>query len=720
MTNRCSLRLVIFSIGLILSGLYFFMGCVSSGLLTEKGKNQEKAIFDGDVDARVQYYTKALQEKPDDHEILLALHHARQEASQIHMNRAEQMIQKGLYQDAIAELQMSIAFYSSNNRAVELIDKTRKMKASNYYTEKGERLIRQGHFDLAKQAFMEAVLQDPDNKQAVEALDNYRKKGEPANYNLELRTDNPVSLKFKKTPIVNVFEIISKLTGVSFIFDNEMKESKVTLFMTDVKFDVFLDVLLKTNNLKAKIINDKTLLIYPDTPAKANEYDELFVKTFYLSNLSAKEGMAILAKILKSKDIIANEQLNSITVRGKKSDVDMASRIIQSNDLTPSEVVMNVEVIEVTRNREKALGLSFSDNISFGVIQTDNSISSTDTSGSDVQFDQFASFYDFGRLSSKELYLSLPTATLRLLKQDGDTRTLAKPQIRVSNKEKASILIGERVPLRSNRKVLTDNTTTYDYQYQDVGIKLDVEPVVNMKEQIKLKLALEVSTLGTDRGVPNDPQYAINTRTTSTAIMVFDGDTVIIGGLIKDEDRNTIRKIPMIGEVPVLGELFTNREKTKVETDILMTITPMIIRSQEIPDHGISGFWSGSQTNVDLHPPFESRMGKENLFNDYPDEAYIMSMDDSSFLPDDTYFTIQVNSYKDIKDADVRILELQKLGYQVFMKTVDIPDKGKWHRIFVGQYRGYSKADDTCRELLKKEEFADDIHVVDRAYVYQE
>lgn len=685
-------------------------------------KKQGEISFASDLDARVAHYTKALQEKPDDRELKLALHRARQEASLMHMNRAEEMIEKRFYRDAIAELQMSIAFYPANTRSVELIDKVRKMKASLYYTKKGERLVRQGQYGPAKDAFMEAVTLDPGNKSASDALDSYKKKGEPAKYHLQLRTDNPVSFKFKKTSIVSVFEIISKLTGVSFIFDKDMKESKVTLFMSDVEFDVFLDILLKTNKLKAKIINEKTLLIYPDTPAKAKDYDELFVKTFYLSNLQAKQGVAMLAKIMRTKDIVANEQLNSITVRGKKNDVEMASKIIKSNDLIPSEVVLNVEVIEVSRDREKALGLSLSDTITFGVSETSNGISMTETSedsSSDVKFANMGSFYDVGHLSSKELYLSLPTATLRLLKQDGNTRMLAKPQVRVSNNEKASILIGERIPLRSNRKVLTDNTTTYDYQYQSVGIKLDAEPVVNMNEQIRLKLTIEVSALGSNVATSTDPQYAINTRTTSTAITVFDGDTVIIGGLIKDEERRTVRRIPVIGEVPVLGELFTNRHKEAFETDILMTITPMIVRSQAFPEKDVSEFWSGSKTDVALNPPFESRFDDEFMFNDHPEKGYVLAMEDQEFLPDDTYFTIQVNSYENIKDADARVVVLENLGYKSFMKRVDISEKGTWHRVFVGRYKGYSKADDACRELRKRKEFADDIHVVDRAYVYE-
>ena len=696
----------------MVSAIVLFQGCVANDANRIKA---EQFVQESDFDAAVEYYNKALQKQPANLDLKLRLKDVKQKASMQHMRKAQELILKKYFREAIEELQVSIAFYSSNHRAIELVDKVKMMKESFYYTKKGYQQIKTGNFENARKSFQKAIKLDPENEEAKNALDKFKIRSEDLpEYRLDLRSNTPISLKFKKTPLLNVFEILSKLSGINFIFDKDITESKVTLFMTDVKFDRFLDVLLKTNSLKAKLINTKTMLIYPDTPSKAKEYDDLYVKTFYLSYLKAKNAVAILTKILRTKNIIANEKLNAVTVRGPKENVEMAARILTANDRTPSEVILNVEIMEVSRKKEKDLGLSISDTITFGVSETSSGIDYDTAFG----FAGMASLNDISKITSKELYLSLPTATLKLLKKDGDTRILAKPQIRVSSSEKASILIGEKVPLRSNRKVQTDGTTTYDFLYQDVGVKLVVEPVINMYEQVTLSLGIEISALGSNVGTVTDPQYSIKTRTTNTVLTINDGDSVIIGGLIEDEDRTTIQKIPMVGEMPVLGRLFSTENTEVIKTDILMTITPVIIRTQDIPEQNIAEFWSGNEKQVSLKEPVEEKIIKETDFNDFPNEDYIMVVAEDEFLPTDNYFSIQVYSSKDETDAQKRSKELETMEYKSWIRPAQIKDKGTFYRIFVGQYDSYQEAEKTRLDMLKNKIFPKDIHIVDRAYVY--
>ncbi len=694
------------------AGLVLFQGCVAN----DTGRiDPQKFTEEKDFGGAVQYYTKALEKSPNDLELKLKLTAAKQKASMVHMRKGEELISKKYYREAIEELQISIAFYSSNHRAIELVDKVKKMKESFYYTQKGSQQIKTGGFDNAKRSFQKAIELDPENEDAKSALAKFKKMPKDLpEYRLDLRSNALLSLKFKQTPVTNVFEILSKLEGINFIFDKDIKETKVTLFTTDVTFDRFLDVLLKTNSLRAKMINQKTLLIYPDTPAKAKEYDELYVKTFYLSYLKAKNAMAILTKILKSKNIIANEKLNAITIRGQKASVEMAARLIEANDRTPSEVVLNVEIMEVKKKNEKELGLSISDTITFGVSETSSGI----TSDPLAIFTGMASFNDISKITSKELYMSLPTATLKLLKRDGDTRILAKPQLRVSSSEKASILIGEKVPLRSNRRTDTNGSTTYDFIYQDIGVKLTVEPVINMYEQITLKMYIEISALGSNVGTVTDPQYTITTRTTETVLTINDGDSVIIGGLISDNERETITKIPFLGDIPRLGRLFSSTASEIEKTDVLMSITPFVIRNQDIPDSNISEFWSGNQNEVTLGEPVEQIIENATSFKEVPDEEYILVIGDEAFLPGDTYFSVQVYSGKDQTDAQNRSKELEGLGYETWVIPAEIKNKGTYFRVFVGQYPSYQTAETARNEMLTRESFPRDIHIVDRAYVY--
>ncbi|MFK5952278.1 MAG: SPOR domain-containing protein [Desulfobacterium sp.] len=691
-------------------------GCVATD---STGKGPPYSLESMDLDSKVAWYTAALKNKPDDPELLLKLNSSKQAASMAHLQTAEVLIKKKFLREAIAELQMAIAFYPANTRAVELISRAKKMKASVYHTEKAEALVKRGAFSKAFDAFKKAVELDPGNERAQNALLRYRKEKDPqSQYPLNFRTDAPISLKFKKTPLMNVFEILSKISGINFIFDKDVKESRVTLFMTDIKMDKFIEVLLQTSDLKARPINANTLLIYPNSLAKGKAYDDLFVRTFYLSHLTSKDAVAIISKIFKTKNIVANEALNAITVRGKKTEIDMAWKIIQANDLTPSEVVLNVEIIEVSRSKEKNLGLSFSDSITLGMSETSDGIKYYEDSN--FGFAGLGSVEDIGNITSKELYLSLPTATLNLLKQDADTRILAKPQIRVRNYGKAAILIGERIPLRSNRKVQTDGSITYDYQYQDVGLKFNVEPVITMNNQVNLNLALEISSLGRNVGTTDDPQYAIRTKSTSTVLTINDGDTVIMGGLIQDEDRETVKKVPLLGDIPAMGRLFSNRYNENVETDILMTITPVVIRSQEMPRKEVTGFWSGSEKIFSTVSPFGQGDGEGVIYNDTPDNEFFRDMEKAVFLPHDPSFTVQVNAFKTEEEAMSRALVLEQKHYKTFVKKSEVPGEGIYYRVFAGEFSSFMEADQAALEMRSDDDFDGDVFVVDRAYVYEE
>ena len=696
--------------------LPLLQGCMTGG--TGPGSAEKSLSSFGDnFDAAVSYYNQALSENPDNMDIKFRLNEARQKASLQHMKKAREFMENEFFREAIEALQLSIAFYPNNHRAVELIDKARNMQESYYHTQKGHAQVKAGNFTQARKSFQQALKLDPDNEEAAAALEKFKKpKEEIFEFTPKLQSKAPISMKFKKTPILNVFEILSRMSGVNFIFDKDIKESKVSLFMTDVRFDKFMAVLLQSNSLKAKTINENTLLIYPDTPAKANEYDELYVKTFYLSYVKAPVLLPILTKLLKSQNIIVNKKINAVTVRGQRQVVKMAAKIIEANDRAPSEVVLNVEIMEVAKSKERELGLSVSDTITFGLGETSSEIYTEPESP--LAFAANASIEALSKVTSKEIYMSLPTATLKLLKKDGDTKTLAKPQLRVSSAEKASILIGERVPLRSNRKVLTDGSTTYDFQYQDVGVKLVTESVINSYDQITLKMSIEVSALGDNVGTITDPQYSIKTRSAESVLTLYDGETVIIGGLIEDIDRNSTQKVPFFGDVPVMGKLFASNSSENSTTDILMTITPVIIRSQDIPEPSVSGFWSGTNDQVSLEPPAAEAIRSESAFKQMPDKDYVMVTADDAFLPSDRYFSIQAYSYPKEKNARQKAEEIKAMGYQTWVRPARIKDRGTNYRVYVGQYEGYTQAQKNLETLLEKEQFPKDMHVVDHDYVY--
>ncbi len=588
---------------IIISLLTFGCAATNRGLI---GKASALSSA-GQWDKAVQVYQEAVGRHPADPELRLFLTKAKWNASVAHMQKGEELLDKGHYDEAVSEFQLALAFYPANHKAARLIEKARNIQESLYQTNRGKSLIRAGKYAQAREALERALELDPGNTAAKEVLKELMAKAKEApKYFLRVKTKGPISLKFKKTPVSNVFEVLSRLTGINFIFDKDVQDSRVTLFMTDVSFDHFLDVLLKTSGLAAKVVDPTTVVVYPNVEAKIREYQDLKIKTFYLDYLDVKKAVALLAKIVKTRDIIGNEKLHSVVVRGTEQQIEIASRLIEANDRPPAEILLNVEVLEVSRSKEKQLGIEFNpSSITFGIGEAAKAVSA------ESNFADTASIYALDRLTSKEVLLSLPTATLNLLKQDTDTKTLANPQIRVKSGEKAKIHIGERVPLRVNRRIDTTGVVTNDYQYQDIGIKLDSKPVINTQDEVTLKLNVEVSALGPNLGTVDEPQYSIKTRRANSTLTVRDGEPVIIGGLISDEERRTIRKVPLLGDIPILGHLFTNLDTSRVKTDIIMTITPIVLRGETVPRREVREIWSGQSKRFSMQEPYESKARKQ-------------------------------------------------------------------------------------------------------------
>ena len=595
---------------IICTGIWL-QACANTTPYVEEGRTLGSV---GQWDKSVTVLQKAQKENPSDPEIKLMLARAKSNASMKHMAQGEILLKKGSFDAAMREFRLSIKFNPGNVRAEALLRRSEDFRESDNQLQKGKKFLQEKEYAKARRAFQEAVKLNPANKEAEKALAAYRKEMErPPRFRLKPKSNAPVSLRFKKTPITNVFEVLSRLSGVNFIFDKDIKETKVTLFMTDVPIVRFLEVLLRTNNLSGKLVNDKTMIIYPNTPSKIKEYEDLQIRTFYLANLKVKKAVALLAKILKSRDIIANEKLNALVIRGPKELIEVASKLIEANDRPPAEVLLNVEILEVSRSKERQLGLDVSPtSITFGIGE------SSPVVNKDSAFAPNVSAYALGKITNKELLLSLPQATLNLLKQDAGTRTLASPQIRVRNGEKATIHVGERVPLRVNRRIDTTGVVTNDYQYQDIGVKVNAEPVVNRNDEVSLKLGLEVSALGANLGTVDEPQYSIKTRKANSVLTIRDGEPVIIGGLISDEERKTVRKIPLLGDIPVIGYIFSNLDKSKVETDILMSITPIVIRSQDIPTKEVSEIWSGKEHDFSVKEPYDSYAERKDRYYSRP------------------------------------------------------------------------------------------------------
>jgi len=354
------------------------------------------------------------------------------------------------------------------------------------------------------------------------------------------------------------------------------------------------------------VLNDTTALIYPNTAQKMREYQELVVKSFYVSNADVKQTANLVRTILKTRDIYVDEKSNILVMRDTPNTVRLAEKLIASQDLAEPEVMLEVEVLEVGYNRLLNLGVQYPGSIAWSLVGGGGTSSTTDATGNTTTSTGtgtpgvFSLSEWLGRRSNLvRLTVSDPLFALNLRQQDGSTNLLANPRIRVQNKEKAKVLIGERVPVITTTAAATGGFLSQSVTYLDVGLKLEVEPLIHLDDDVSIKLGMEVSSISSTIQTTNGATvYQIGTRNANTVLRLRDGETQILAGLINDEDRRNATKVPGLGDMPVLGHLFSNNNNTNTKTEIVLLITPHLIRTLTRPEARITEFSAGTELST--------------------------------------------------------------------------------------------------------------------------
>jgi general secretion pathway protein D len=355
--------------------------------------------------------------------------------------------------------------------------------------------------------------------------------------------------------------VLSQVAGLNFIFDKDLRpDMKATIFVRDVRIEDAVELLLEQNQLRQKMVNDNTLLIYPDSPQKTKDYQELVMRTFYLTSIDANTALNMVKTMLKTRDVFVDERLNTLTMRDTGDAIRMAEKLLQSQDQSNPEVVLEVEVMEVATSRILDLGLQWPN--TFGVLNSDGKAVSV--------LDQLKGI-DSSRISIS------PSPQAKINAQDKDINTLASPVIRVSNREQARIHIGQRVPIISATSVPSTQgpVITESVTYLDVGLKLEVQPTVHLNNEVAIKVALEVSN-----ATPLEPTrqgtipVQVDTRNAQTSLRLHDGETQILAGLMRNDHNASGNKIPGLGDIPGLGRLFGSNKDDMSKSELVLAITP--------------------------------------------------------------------------------------------------------------------------------------------------
>ena len=559
-------------------------------------------------------------------------------ASDTRHTEARHLLASGQTQEGLALLAQAV---NDNPRDRELRFEWLRQReiAAGRFIAQGDTARTHGRFDEAAAAYKDALAIEPDQPRAragldgiaadrrhaalVQEADDWFKKRNYVEAESRLRTvlnENPahqearnllrrvndaktaqslippvlksaigkkVTLEFKDANIRSVFEVIGRTTGLNFVFDKDVRpDLRTTIAVRNTTVEDAIKLILVTNQLERKVLNDNTLLVYPNTPAKNKEYQELVVRSFYVANVDVKQMMNLIRTVVKTRDVYIDEKLNLLVMKDTPEAVRLAERLIETQDMADPEVTLEVEVLEVGSNRLRELGVRFPERVNFQDPATVGSAAAAVMRAS-------------GPLVG---FVATPAVVLNLKQQDGYANVLANPRIRVKNREKARVHIGDRVPVITTTSTANVGVSA-SVNYLDVGLKLEVEPTIHLEGDVQIRVGLEVSNIV--REVPTTGgglAYQVGTRNAATVLRLRDGETQVLAGLIQDEERTTANRLPGVGDLPVVGRLFSNHLDTRGKTEIVLLITPRIVRNLARADNVKAEFYSGTETAVGAAP----------------------------------------------------------------------------------------------------------------------
>jgi general secretion pathway protein D len=536
---------------LALAGL---VACASSSafLAGERAERRQ------DYDHAVLEYARALKEDPDNQGYRRSLGRARLRASQEHATTARRLAGRGLRKEALDEFRLALDL---DPRAVALADEARDLEAR-----------------------LRSVATAPSLRELKE------KTRERALGGLALppEAQQPLGLHFRGAGLRECYQALGRTAGVNFVFDAQVPDTPIQLDLRDASFEQALGALAAAGRTFHRVLDGRTVTVVPDTPQKRREYEQQVVKTLFLSNADLKETIDLLRVVLGARRVAPLPGANALTINDSPDKVAAAERIVEALDKKRAEVVVEVEILEVNRGRLQDYGIE---------------LSSTAAGGGGITGGIFPN--PFAALDEKPysranlVVTGLPGVIYRLLRNDSSTRLLANPQLRASEGQTAQARFGDQVPVPvttfsplAGGGIAQQPVTSYEYK--NVGVNIDLTPRVHQDGEITLSLKLDISSVGAPgyQGLPT-----FNSRQVTSVIRLRDGETNILAGLISEIERKAMTGIPGLASVPLLGRLFARNKTEVVETDILMTLTPHVVRRPELTEEDLRSFTLGVETS---------------------------------------------------------------------------------------------------------------------------
>lgn len=566
------MRRLVNGVGLVALAAVLAAGC-ATGRSFARGETAGQA---GDWEAAVGFYRQALEDDPDRPDYKIALERAMLMASTQYTERARQFEAAGQPEEALRAYTKAMEFEPSN--------RTLAGKAAEL-----ERMLRDR---------LEASTPPP----AIDQLrQQARRSVEPV---LSPTNPEPLIVNLVNTSLREILSFIGNYSGINVTFDRDFQDRSITLKLEGVSLEQALQQIMISNQLFYKVLNERTIIVAADSTQKRTQYEDQVIRTFFISNADATEMQALLTGMLRvagmaiQPQIVPNKTANTLTIRATAAVVAVAERIIEANDKPRAEVSVNVQILEVSRERAKRYGLdlgSYSAALNF----------SPESTPSDKPFN--LNTISQG-VSTADFYLSVPSAVVRFLESDSQTKVLAKPNLRGTEGQKLSLNLGEDVPVPSTTFTplaaggSTVNPLT-SYGYRTIGIIVDMTPRVTYDGDIILEISIENSARGQDTNIAGQNLPSFFSRKVQTKLRLRDGESNLLAGLLREDERKSLTGFPGIMRLPVVKQLFSNNDNTIKQTDIVMLLTPRILRTHELRATDLSPIYIGTQSNMVLGGP---------------------------------------------------------------------------------------------------------------------
>ena len=605
---RTAHRGLLSRLGFLLAAATLVVGCAAG----QAFKQGEIATKGGDLDGAVAAYRKAVQEAPDNASYKIALQRAMLAASRAHLDRAKEYEGMDQLEAALGEYKQASEFDPSN------------------------RLISVKVADLDKtiRDRVEAARPKPQIQQLRERARAASTPPPLLNFTTPLRR-----VSFNNTSLRDILNVIGSSTGINVIFDRQYTDRTFTVTLDGLTLEQALNQILGVNQLSYKVLSEQSILVFEDNAGKHAQYDEQVIQTFYLSNSDPTEMAQLLSTVLRppgvavQPQIVANKTGNSVTIRATAPMVQIFEKLIQQNDKPRAEIVVDVEIMEVNRQRVKQYGLNLSEWAIGGIFSpevspagtasvttgttpstgggttTTASASGRSTPPSGVVSPPPFNLNTISRgITTADFYSAVPTAIVKFLESDTNTKLVAKPQLRGAEGTKLTLKVGDQIPIISTSYLPIAGggagvNPLSSYQYKDVGVNIDMTPRVTLEGDILLDVTIINNSRGSDVNIGGVNIPSFGNREVTTRLRLRDGESNLLAGLLREDERRSLNGFPGAIHVPVLKQLFSNNDEQIAQTDIVMLLTPRIVRAPDITEADLRPIFIGSQQNLGLGGP---------------------------------------------------------------------------------------------------------------------